>query len=292
MSIYKNDDPQYLKIAIDSIIIDQTLKPAEVVIVGDGPVPESLTNAVRTETARGKEEGIEVRFLPQDHNRGLGEALRIACENCRYDYIARMDSDDWLPVNSLQLVAEQASQIADNQLFCGVAANRCYPDGHKIGSSLNFDILNTDSVSFREKFHYKGDMAEVFKTDILRLYPFPEFEGEKFLTEAVVWNRIAKKYKLRYFNANIYICDYLPEGLSKNIRRHHRNSPLGTMLYYSSLTKDKRYGLKRHILDAISYWRYTWNYKGKRILPPFWVWLFFPIGVLVYIRDIRQENKL
>lgn len=94
MSIYKNDDPQYLKIALDSIIIDQTLKPAEVVIVGDGPVPESLTNAVRTGTARGKEEGIEVRFLPQDHNRGLGEALRIACENCRYDYIARMDSDD------------------------------------------------------------------------------------------------------------------------------------------------------------------------------------------------------
>lgn len=94
MSIYKNDDPQYLKIALDSIIIDQTLKPAEVVIVGDGPVPESLTNAVRTGTARGKEEGIEVRFLPQDHNRGLGEALRIACENCSYDYIARMDSDD------------------------------------------------------------------------------------------------------------------------------------------------------------------------------------------------------
>lgn len=94
MSIYKNDDPQYLKEALDSIILQQTLKPAEVVIIGDGPVPETLVKAVEEKTELGKQVGVEVRFLPQDVNRGLGEALRIACENCRYDYIARMDSDD------------------------------------------------------------------------------------------------------------------------------------------------------------------------------------------------------
>ena len=41
MSIYKNDNPQYLEIALDSII-GQTLKPKEIVVVGDGPVPEAL----------------------------------------------------------------------------------------------------------------------------------------------------------------------------------------------------------------------------------------------------------
>lgn len=93
MSIYKNDDPQYLKEALDSVI-NQTLKPREIVVVGDGPVPETLTAAVAEEEKRAREQGIELRFLPQEVNRGLGEALRIACENCRYDYIARMDSDD------------------------------------------------------------------------------------------------------------------------------------------------------------------------------------------------------
>ncbi len=43
-------------------------------------------------------------------------------------------------------------------------------------------------------------MAEVWKTSILKEFPFPEFKGEKFVTEAIVWNEIAKKYKLRYFN--------------------------------------------------------------------------------------------
>lgn len=93
MSIYKNDDPKFLKVALESVI-NQTLTPKEIVVVGDGPLPLTLTDIVAEETKSAKKQGVELRFLPQKVNRGLGEALRIACENCRYDYIARMDSDD------------------------------------------------------------------------------------------------------------------------------------------------------------------------------------------------------
>ncbi len=89
ISIYKNDDPGYLRTAIRSTY-EQTLPPAEVVMVGDGPLPEALTAVVREL----EQQYPTLRFLPQAVNRGLGEALRVACENCRCDYIARMDSDD------------------------------------------------------------------------------------------------------------------------------------------------------------------------------------------------------
>ena len=60
-----------------------------------------------------------------------------------------------------------------------------------------------------------GDKAEVFYTDVLRKYPFPVFEGEKFLTESVVWYRIANDgYKIRWTNEKIYCCEYLEAGLS------------------------------------------------------------------------------
>jgi hypothetical protein len=42
-------------------------------------------------------------------------------------------------------------------------------------------------------------MAEVYRTDIMKKYPFPDFEGERFCPEGLVWDRIATKYKLRYF---------------------------------------------------------------------------------------------
>lgn len=38
MSIYKSDVPEYLRIALESLL-NQTRKPDEIVIVGDGPVP-------------------------------------------------------------------------------------------------------------------------------------------------------------------------------------------------------------------------------------------------------------
>lgn len=89
MSIYKSDDPACLEVALDSIF-HQTLPPTEVVMVGDGTLPDDLLSVVH----QMEDKYPNLRFLPQEKNRGLGEALRIACENCKYDYIARMDSDD------------------------------------------------------------------------------------------------------------------------------------------------------------------------------------------------------
>ena len=92
MSVYKNDDATFLRVALDSVI-GQTLKPKEIVVVGDGPVPEALEKCIQRAKEAAAVEGIALKWLPQPVNRGLGEALRIACDNCSYDYIARMDSD-------------------------------------------------------------------------------------------------------------------------------------------------------------------------------------------------------
>lgn len=93
MSIYKDDVPDFLRNALISTIY-QTLKPAEIVVVGDGPLPSVTIKVVEEMQAVAKKQGVSLRFFPQPVNRGLGEALRIACEHCQYDYIARMDSDD------------------------------------------------------------------------------------------------------------------------------------------------------------------------------------------------------
>lgn len=89
MSIYKNDNPEYLQVALDSII-HQTQVPDEIVLIADGPVPQSLIDVVDKTKAR----FADLHAYYQDKNRGLGGALRIAVEKAQYDYLARMDSDD------------------------------------------------------------------------------------------------------------------------------------------------------------------------------------------------------
>jgi Glycosyltransferases, probably involved in cell wall biogenesis len=91
MSVYKNDDADFLKIALESIYDKQTRKPDEVVVVFDGPLKEPLYR-VLNEFQKGREDVI--KYYPQEVNRGLGEALRIGSELCKGDYLLRMDSDD------------------------------------------------------------------------------------------------------------------------------------------------------------------------------------------------------
>lgn len=88
-SVYKNDNSNYVRIALNSITTEQTCQPSEVVLVVDGPVPGALSNVIKSYESSG---GFHVIWLPE--NRGLGNALKLGVENAKYPIIARMDSDD------------------------------------------------------------------------------------------------------------------------------------------------------------------------------------------------------
>lgn len=75
--------------------------------------------------------------------------------------------------------------------------------------------------------------TQAFKTKVMREFPFPDIEGEKFCAESLVWNRIAEKYMIRYFNKYIYVWNFLPEGLTAGSIRNRLKSPTYAMLNYS-----------------------------------------------------------
>lgn len=89
MSVYAKEQPLYLRESLNSIFA-QTLLPTEVVLVEDGPLTEELNRVVDEFT---KKHDI-IKVIRLQYNQGLGKALSIGCENCSFDYIARMDSDD------------------------------------------------------------------------------------------------------------------------------------------------------------------------------------------------------
>jgi glycosyltransferase involved in cell wall biosynthesis len=89
MSVYENDSPIFFKAAFDSIL-NQTIIPSEVVLVVDGPIPNSLKDVVIT--FEKDYEDIIVIWL--DENKGHGLARKIGVENCSHEIVALMDSDD------------------------------------------------------------------------------------------------------------------------------------------------------------------------------------------------------
>ena len=89
MSIYRNTNVNELKECLQSLY-NQTVKATELVIVVDGPIPESLQNFLNEEI----KVHSEIKVYPIEKNVGLGNALRYGMEKCNYEMIARMDTDD------------------------------------------------------------------------------------------------------------------------------------------------------------------------------------------------------
>jgi len=90
-SIYKNDNPDYVRLALDSMLVNQSVKPNEIVLVQDGPVPYDLS---RLQLEYKDKYGDVMNIIKLEKNGGLGNALKLGVENAKYDICARMDSDD------------------------------------------------------------------------------------------------------------------------------------------------------------------------------------------------------
>lgn len=90
MTVYIREIAQYLTESIESIL-NQTVKASEIVIVKDGPVRDEIN-----ETLKYYEEKYPgfFKIITLEKNQGSGIASKIGIENCSYELIARMDSDD------------------------------------------------------------------------------------------------------------------------------------------------------------------------------------------------------
>lgn len=86
MSLYKKEHPEYLRLALDSMI-NQTVKPDEIVLVEDGPLTPELYSVV-------DEYKKYLTIVINEKNLGLGLALNEGLKVCRNELVARMDTDD------------------------------------------------------------------------------------------------------------------------------------------------------------------------------------------------------
>lgn len=89
LSIYYKESPLHLIEALDSIF-NQTVLPAEVILVKDGPLIAELDNIID----KYQQENSIFKVVALPKNRGLGYALNEGLKHCSYSWVARMDTDD------------------------------------------------------------------------------------------------------------------------------------------------------------------------------------------------------
>jgi len=263
----------------------QTFHDFEWIVVDDG----STDNTKQIVNEWVKDAEIPIRYI-YTQNGGKHRAINLGLKVAHGDLFFIVDSDDSLTENALERVNYYYQGIKGNSDYCGLAGLIINSYGKPFDLKLKFDIVDCSDIEIRK---YLGrDRAQIYLTHILRQYPFPEFEGENFISEGIVWSRMAQKYKVRFFCEGIYIAEYLEDGLTRNIRRKHRESPKGSMLMFKEKMLYDTFAIER-IKAGINYWRSSIGYKGKKekeLRMPWWGYIYYPIGLFFYYYDILMEK--
>ena len=158
-------------------------------------------------------------------NGGKHTALNVGISEIKTPLTFIVDSDDTLTSDAIETIANHYEVYKNDACVCGFSYLRTFPNGEVNGKVFPYDMWKESYITARvNSGDTLSDKAEVYKTECLKEFPFPEFEGEKFLGEDIVWVRMGRKYKTVHINKAIYIGEYLRGGLTKNRRRHNFTS--------------------------------------------------------------------
>lgn len=238
-------------------LINQTNKDFEWLIIDDG----SSDNTKEIVEEFIKERKIKIRYYYKE-NGGKHTAVNYGIKKSKGKYTLILDSDDYLTDDAVETIKKYWKKYENKNKICALSFLRITPDGKKIGKEFSEKEIISNNISFRYNKNIYGDMAEVYKTDILLGYPFPVYGKERFLSEAIIWNKIALKYDTVYIRKGIYKCEYLDDGLSKGFLKAVYKNPIGA-LENANLFLINKFRLKIRIKNAILYDGYSLIAKRK-----------------------------
>jgi glycosyltransferase involved in cell wall biosynthesis len=213
----------------------QTYRDFEWVLVDDGSDDDTAAVVKSFEVAA----TFPITYVVQEHG-GKHKAINAGVRRARGKFFGIADSDDYYSPDALDLCAKHYAEIPNDRRnqFVGMTGLCATSGGELIGSKFPTEVFDSDALAL---FAYRigGDKAGFLRTDIMKQFPFPEDMGS-FVTEGLVWNRIARQYFTRYFNQIVMICDYRPDGLSARSAQLRVRSPFAARQYYLELVSFER----------------------------------------------------
>lgn len=205
-----------------------------------------------------KENNFPIRYYKKQ-NGGKCSAINYGLDLSQGELFLVIDSDDTVTHNAVEIVINLEKTINNKEQFCGVAFNLGLTKDNTPNKTFNDEYK--DGSLLERYTEFNGERAFAFYTEVHKKYKYPVFENEKFMTEAVVWNRIANDgYKMRFSNDIICIYEYRDDGLTKAGNSIFINNPHG----YGLWLKEKDIFMNKSFSDKLkTYYSFTCELKDK-----------------------------
>lgn len=262
----------------------QTSRDFEWLIVDDGSA-DNTRELVDGWITAGE---VNIRYVyqenggkPSAHNRGAKEALG--------ELFICVDSDDYLTDNAVEVIKSAWTDADEGKV--GIIAYKALASGECVTRIADSEVKSFTLKGGYDSHGLAGDTALVFRTDVLRRFEFPKIDGEKFIPEGYLYDMIDTVGELIVAREQVYICEYLADGYTANMKRILYKNPNGYFAYINNrLRIDKK--VKHKLLDSVRYMAMAIAHKKphkirEAVYPLYALAAYLP-GWMLYRRDFKR----
>lgn len=218
-------------------LLGQNCFDFEWLIVDDGS-SDNTGELVRSFTGEGK---FPVRYIYKE-NGGKHTAHNRALEEARGEWFLCVDSDDTLTPTAVEDILRAAKDLPENT---GIASYKTDLEGKLLGGPF------PAGLKFARMFELEGEFAYAFPISWAKKFPFPVFDGERFLGECVIYDRMDREGQMYLLDQVTMPCEYQPDGYTSNIAGLMKRNPQGYRLYYQQR------------IDLVSGWKHRLDMAGR-----------------------------
>ena len=219
-------------------------------------------------------------------NGGKHTALNASHDAIHGQYVLILDSDDRLIGTAVEQVLKAIAEYDASKEVGVIVFLRGASESEPFCVAED-EGVPVDIMRYRRTCIRSSDCCEVIRAELFRKYPFPVFEGERFVSECALWNRVSFTHRCVYVNRVIYLSGYLEDGLTKAGRPMRIRNPRGGM-FTSELRMDRKNYFSQRVKYAMLYTCYGFFAKlrpvqmAKQCRAKLLMWLCLPFGWLLY----------
>lgn len=233
----------------------QTVRNFEWVVIDDGSTDK--TDELISQWQ--KESDFQIVYAYQE-NSGKHAAFNRAVKMARGELFLVIDSDDGFLPDSLESMLHWWMDIPESErsAYTGIVTLCQFVDGTICGEKFPASPLDTNSLALRFKYKVRGETWGFHQTEVLKAYPFPDDKNVRFIPENLIWDDIARKYKIRCINEPLRI--FYQDSGNQVTKANPRKKALVKNYFLQILNRDFdyfRHDPKTFLKWAVLYVRYS-----------------------------------
>lgn len=220
----------------------QTDKSFQWLIIDDGSV-DNTEDVVKNFCAMNV---LSIEYHKKN-NGGKHTALNYSHSYIKGGYVVIVDSDDYLLPCAIEEIRRAWFKYPDASAIIFQRGNM---DGMSLDNYIQGEYISDLPKEINKGMH--GDHCETFSREAFVKYAFPVYESENFVAEGAMWVLCTKESQVVFLDKVIYLCEYLPGGLTKSGRSLRIKNPKGGM-WHAKVFLDESFSKKIRVKNVLLY---------------------------------------